>query len=201
MPSKLSFIQDNNFICNLKCGQCDHLKPDGQRCKNRVCIGAPTCWIHSKQEYAVRVKPSTIAGTGKGLFAETDFDEDDWICPYGGSVITPNCFDQRYPGNITTAPYAVALDNGRRPRTYDAACDRGIGSMANGLFNRQGMARPVGLHNARMINHPTKRTLWLQATKDINANEEIFSYYGAAYKIVDDHTTKRSARTENVPCR
>lgn len=192
--SALKFRSDN-LTCNLHCQRCNFIKGDGTRCKNRVCIGAPTCWIHTIRKYGVQVRNSTIDGAGKGLFAVDGFEEGDWIAPYNSDIISHECLELRFPGDVT-APYAVIDCN---DIVYDGACYRGIASMANGLFREDGFSRSMNSHNAMLeINHDE---LWIQATRDINPDEEIFVYYGRDFKL--DHQNYRTYRTtvdEDRPC-
>jgi hypothetical protein len=158
-------------------------------------MGVPTCWQHTRREYGVRQRQSTIPGAGKGLFATEDFSEDEWIVPYEGERITTRCLNQRYPGN-TTATYATSQNRG----AIDAACRRGIASVANGLFTNTGRPRTQNAHNARIEERGANRDLWLRANHDISANEEIFVYYGKDYRLEDDHTTKRNRKPDTRPC-
>ena len=201
MPSRYQFSitpdPGATFSCNLYCDRCDHIKSDGIRCKNRVCYGSPTCWIHTRQRYGVKLRPSNIAGAGKGLYSTRIFPEDSWICPYVGEPISAACLDIRYPGD-TTAPYAVENDG----PYVDSACTRGIGAMANGLFKRDGTSRTPNQHNAEIADNADcpAHTKWLKATKNIPADREIYVYYGDAYQLQNNHTTKRTTRAEKRHC-
>jgi hypothetical protein len=75
-----------------------------------------------------------------------------------GDVVTQTCLKERYPGHMT-APYAEVLPGSRG--VVDSACKRGIGSMANGLFNAHGKSRGVTLHNATSSFRPGLGQLWL----------------------------------------
>lgn len=195
MPSRLAY-ENWTFLCHLQCSQCSHVKCNGQRCRNRVCIGTPTCWIHTIQTLGVRVRPSNEAGAGKGLFTTTPRVMGEWICPYIGETITQACLDKRYPGD-TTATYTVNASNERHHT--DSACQRGIGAMANGKFDAEGFSRPRNRHNA-VIETRDGEGLWLQATRRIGANREIFVHYGDDYVLDDDHSTKRTTREDDRPC-
>ena len=199
MPARLTFDFDpEDWACNLRCGRCDHQKRGGGQCRNRVCIGFSKCWIHSQQAYGVRVKPSTIPNSGRGLFAARAFAANEWICPYGGEAVSGACIDTRY-GDLT-APYADTLSQNRY---LDAACVRGIGSMAQGLF-RANSTRPRALsaHNAMgaVRKRNGVREVWLKATKAIQPNAEIFHYYGDEYRLEDTHRTKRRSAVDTRPC-
>ena len=80
--------------------------------------------------------------------------------------------DLRHPGDVTGS--CASEDHGGH--VADGACRRGIGSMANGMFGRNGSSEPVGRHNAQLeVNNGSQ---WIQATKHINAGGGIFVYYG-----------------------
>jgi len=194
VKSSVTFETDK-FRCNLKCERCEHVKPDGNQCGNRVCIGTPLCWIHSRKFLGVGVKPSTIID-GKGLFAFKDFEEWDWICKYVGQTVTKKCVEDRYPG-MDVAPYAV--DSGRR--VVDSACVRGIGSMANGKFGRNGKPRSVNAHNAQLERRKVGRRseMWLRAIKQVKRGSEIFVWYGPEYEL-SEHKTYRTTRKDTRPC-
>ena len=73
------------------------------------------------QRYGVKIKPSGIPNSGKGLFATRTIEADTWICPHNGETITQQCLDQGYDEN-ETAPYALK-DTWRW--YVDSACQRG----------------------------------------------------------------------------
>lgn len=180
MTTRLSFKNDD-FICNLECRRCIHIKEDGRRCKNRVCIGSPRCWVHNKQTYGVKTRASTIENGGKGLFATKDFNRGDMICPYNSEKLSRECLEERYPGN-TDAPYAIT--SGRT--ILDGACNRGIGAMVNTNDNT----------NGQFIYHDNN--IWLVATENIRKGDEIFADYG--HFDLSEHKTYRSSRKDNRPC-
>jgi len=146
-------------------------------------------------QYGIRRRDSTIPGAGKGVFATAFIPDGHWICPYVGESINQNCLESRYPGD-QVAPYAV--DDGRR-RYIDSACLRGIGSIANGLFDAAGSSRPQDQHNAIIEARPDG-SRWLRATRDIPDGSEIFVWYGDAYTLEDNHQTKRRRRDDTRPC-
>lgn len=183
------------FTCALECQQCEFIKSDGQRCRNRVCFGTPLCWVHTKRVYGVQSRDSTVANAGKGLFATKDFEEGEYIIPYIGEIITENCLNQRYDDEIT-APYTTDFS---RRRYIDSACQRGTASRANGLFRSNGRSRTRRVHNAEIVNRPSQG-IWLQATRDIDRGNEIFVWYGNNYILQNNHETKRTRRQDNRPC-
>lgn len=184
--SRLAFASDHGWRCRLHCARCTHAKANGAACRNRVCMGTPVCWVHTRQLY----------GAGKGLFTTRATAAGQWICPYGGERISGACLDARYPGDVT-APYAVTTPGGL---TYDAACRRGIGSMANSLMNaRTGKCRALSLHNARTaVRESMGRQLWLKSTKAVPAGAE--NFYGDSYRLADDHATGRRRAPDSRPC-
>lgn len=187
---------NGTFNCKVACARCNHIKANGALCKNRVCYGIPTCWIHTKQKYSIQKRPSAVHGIG--LFATKEIQANTWICPYVGEAITKSCLDRRYPGD-TTATYTVSKGGRRCGRRYvDSACRRGIGSLANGKFRADGFSQSGGRHNAELKDRGGG--VWLKSTKRILANREIFVFYGDGYRLDNDHTTKRSNVADNRPC-
>lgn len=185
----------NDWACRLECDQCDHIRPNGVRCRNRACLGTPTCWTHTISKYGVRAKASTIPGAGKGLFATRAFKAGDWICPYIGEPITQECLDNRYPGDMT-APYAEQIPGG----FVDSACVRGIGSISNALFTNNGRCRSASQHNSVMRYRPSLRQVWLKATRGVQSGAEIFNWYGNTYRLEDGHVTKTGRGQDTRPC-
>lgn len=194
--SKLVFETDR-FRCRLHCDRCTHIKANGQRCGNRVCFGTPICWIHTKQLFGLRIKSSSIAGAGKGLYATRYISAGSWICPYVGELISEQCLDLRYPGDIT-APFTV--NNGDGSNYIDSACKRGIGAIANGIFDNLGVSLPHQNHNAEIEFKPESQMNWLRATRNIFNGEEIFVYYGNVYRLENNHLTRRSKMEDTRPC-
>lgn len=189
--SKLTFIAPT-FNCKLRCGQCQSRKIDGVRCRNRVCHGFPDCWMHNKKGHNVKTRLSPHHG--KGLFATANIARNQWICPYNGEQITKRCLNLRYPGDVT-APYAVTHGGG----TYDGACSRGIGCYANTKTGANGNIASAQSHNAKLGNR-RGRGIWLYATRNIPAGQEIFCWYGNGYRFDLQHQTKRSKVLDNRPC-
>ena len=153
------------YSCHLETHLCAW--PGG--CRRRVAIGLPMCWQHSRMAYGVRVGPSTIPEAGRGLFARRAFRKGEVICPYGGQLISVDEVERRYPGD-TLAPYVEQISD---TEYRDAACVRGLGSMANG------MARRADCNAETFVRRD--RTPWLRAFKPIPEGTEIFNHYGPEY--------------------
>lgn len=193
MPSRITF-SNNQFDCHIECGQCTQIKRDGNRCRNRVCYGFPLCWIHNQSEFGVRIRNSNIPNAQKGLFATKPFARGNWICPYNGEHIDANCINLRY-AEEETAPYASEKDDGG---FQDGACSRGIGNLANGIFNNDGTSKPINRHNSILVDREGE--LWLRATKRIQPNQEIYTFYGNEYILEDNYETKRRSVRDTRPC-
>lgn len=156
-------------------------------CKRRVAIGLPLCWQHSRKQYGVRTGPSSIPGAGKGLFAVRDFAKGDVICPYGGRLLTGEQVERLYPGE-TLAPYVERVS---RDVYRDAACVRGIGSVANGM-------RLKSESNAETFVRRT-RVPWLRALKHIPEGTEILNHYGNEYFSHPNIHTSTTRRVRSPP--
>ena len=195
MPYKFVFKINNqeNFSCNLTCVQCTEHKANGQQCSKRSCIGTPYCWIHLLGKKKLRIKPSGVPNAGKGLFAMSKnpndnnailFKTGDTIIEYDGEIITQQQLNNRYDSatHQYTAPYGLKVQN----RIEDAACRRGVGSIANHGDSRHS--------NARFSRSNTGQPVKLFATKNIRNGDEILVNYGRSYRFNEptSHTTKPS---------
>lgn len=212
------FTDDPVWSCPLTCATCAYRKRDGNMCKNRVCFGTPLCWSHNKVLYGVKIKESGEKNAGKGLFATKAFEPNEWVCPYSGFETTKPCIDQWYKGADTTAPYvecdysqAMASDSTRV--CVDAACTRGIGSMANTKVTlvrdeATGVKVPV-VADRSLQNCDTELrgdgSIWLKTLKKINKDRELFVFYGDQYLLQDNHSTKRRVKQDKPggppPCK
>jgi len=176
MPYTFDFqAPDADFSCGIETKRCRGIAKSGNRCKRLVAIGTPLCFQHRKD---IKVKPSSIPDAGKGLFAhnkskpanEVIFKRGTVITQYGGEKnLTKEDIDDRYGNN--TAPYGVKYANNRYE---DAACERGVGSLAN-----KGTGGQI---NAKL--YPNGRgSIFLKATKNIRNNREILLSYGRQYRL------------------
>lgn len=193
MTSRNVFRMDGSFQCEIACQQCEFVKENGIRCRNRTCFGVPYCWQHNRRVFGVQVRPSDH---GKGLFTTRFFASGSWIAPYKGELISTECLNLRYPGDVT-APYTVR----RGARSFiDSACYRGIASMANAKFGRNRFSRSRNYHNSEIALRGNGE-LWLRAIRDIEEGHEIFVYYGTEYRLDHNHATLRSRNyLDNRPC-
>lgn len=154
-----------NFSCRLESKQCLADTRKGKRCKRMTRQQLPYCHEHAKTVLGVELKKSSIPNAGKGLFAVKEFRKQDLIVPYGGETIDREELEERYGAD--TAAYAFQL---QKNLFLDAACVRGVGSMAN--------TNP-GHNNARIkVKGRERREAGLYATKKINIGDEILASYG-----------------------
>ena len=183
MPSTYFHFRsdDTNWDAPLQTQQCEFTKTDGHRCRNRVVIGAPLCWIHRKQAQHVQVKESHIEGAGKGVFATNGtnnhaivFHKDDVLFPYHGEHINEEELQRRYEDH--TAPYGVKLRVAGRTLYEDGALKRGIGSLPNHGNQRHSN---ITFYTAYPRNgEPITKE---KATKNIRNGDELLVNYGNEY--------------------
>lgn len=195
MPLSFGYQRPNGqFECNIQCERCTATsKSTGQRCKLRTCIGVPYCWMHLLSDHSLRIKPSSIPGAGKGLFAlrrgvadssEVIFRKRDHITRYGGEVIDTAVLNQRY--GSYTAPYGIKVRNGMYE---DAACKRGTGAIANHASRSRANTR-------YSVSRDSPPHVSLKATKNIRNGTEVVTYYGSDYRF-DESIQHRTVRKKN----
>ena len=152
-----------------ECARCSFIKDNEEQCKLRSCVSGSLCWIHTRRQYHLRVKPSTIPNAGRGLFAATaDFRKGQQIVPYSGDVLTRAQYEQRYPND--DGEYVFKVNNNRY---IDArSTQSAVGRYANRCT---GTGLPC---NARITGaqHPN-----LKATRLIHDGDEILVPYGGSF--------------------
>jgi len=177
---------DTQFQCNIQSEQCNVIKSNGHRCRRRVCIGSPYCYVHLLYIKHLRIKQSTIPNAGNGLFALNPtaeansivFRKTATIIEYDGEVIDDDELVERY--DYQTAPYAVKQ---KRNCNVDCACRRCVASNANTL---------AGHNNASFSVNNRQNVVKVVATKNIKNGDEIFLSYGKSYKFNEnaEHSTR-----------
>ena len=195
MPYSFLFYTNNAqqplFQCVLESLRCTANTRGGHRCSRQTVIGCGLCWSHLLSENHLRIKQSTLAGAGKGLFALNPraadntpiFRPNERIIRYDGELLTRQQVDDRY--GVYTAPYAVQLGN----NIVDAAKQRGVGCLAN--------HKPHGRANARFaVGRIGGPHIVLIANRAIRNGDEIFVDYGHEYRLNDGshHETKQVSR-------
>ena len=86
---------DPKFSCRLQAERCSGRTKAGNQCSRSSVIGTPWCWTHLLAVKHLRIKDSTVAGAGKGLFAldksrptgEILFRPGQDIIEYAGELI------------------------------------------------------------------------------------------------------------------
>jgi SET domain-containing protein len=168
---------NHQFDEQLKSFTCGHIKPDNTNCKRKVVMGLPLCFQHTESDYKLKVKESTIANAGLGLFAydkskgenEVVFTRGQKICPYYGEVIDEPTLMKRY--GEYTAPYGIQLN---KKMYEDASTMRGIGSLINHKITSQTNCY-FSLGKNNRIN--------IVASKNIKNYEQLFINYGREYRF------------------
>lgn len=171
-----------SFTCTLSSQRCTRRSRGGGRCKQRVILGQPVCWVHLLRDFKLRVAPSRIPNAGLGLFASATaavrhppvrraehriFRAGDPVVEYTGEVLTPAQFDVRYPHR--NGPYVLGEVGSSM---VDAACRRGVGSLANSHRNQDRCNAAFALIGGRP---------WIRATRAIYDGQEILVDYGPDY--------------------
>lgn len=179
MPAGNNKFKTREFACSLYCGPCRAQTNYNRPCRNRVCVGLTRCWRHRARDDRIRIRRSKIPGAGKGVFAEIDRNDPDAIVFKSGAEI-----GRYYGEKITLAEATRRYGGGREPyvlqptnnsQIIDAACRRGVWSMANGGANKDDS-------NARFSKrYCSDGGLKIFATKDIMGGEEIIVNYGQGY--------------------
>lgn len=175
MPYRFKFDGDQTeFQGNLETIRCAEMKPDGARCKCKCAIGTPFCHVHLKYIHHLQIKPSTIQGAGKGVFAVGKdaiiFRNGDPIISYDGQHVTRHTLEERYGPN--TAPYGVETGVSGE-KIEDAALRRGAGAVCNHATGHK--------VNARIRWSTARHQHEIVATKIIRNGAEVFVNYGQQY--------------------
>ena len=180
--------QDHSYDVPLVSVRCNHINSDtNHHCRKRCLIGLSKCWIHLLSDNHLRIKPSTIANAGSGVFTRKRIDHptrvfkiNDKICEYEGKVITQHNLTQRYQNK--TPPYGILLHKEHGEQLYeDGAEYRGIGSLINHSSNNNKI-------NCRFSIKRNNR-IQVLATKNINKDTELFVDYGDEYIMNDDEVS------------
>jgi hypothetical protein len=193
MPKRFIFHIDleHHFAANLKSDQCSANCKNGNRCRKRVIIGLPYCYVHLLSVMHLRIKPSTVVNAGLGLFAsdpkagENDiiFNKGDVIAKYTGELINKAELEHRYGDN--TAPYALEIS---KDKYIDAATERGAMSLANHTSSKSANA---SFQNPNYRNN----SVTVKAVKNIKNNTEILINYGNKYRFNDAEFETKNVRS------
>ena len=154
-----------------ECVQCSAETKTKNRCKNITCIYSEFCSIHTKQLFDLAIKPSNIKESGKGLYTFVAIKKGDKIAKYTGKMMS----DEEFEAN--PSPFGLEV---KKNTLIDArSTQSGLTRYANSC--RKG-DNCKGNNSKFSISHRTNPpTVWLKATKNIKAGEEIYVPYGKAY--------------------
>jgi SET domain-containing protein len=121
-------------------------------------------------EKELEVKPSSLPGTGQGLFTKTAIPKDSYIIEYKGRITT----------------WAEAKDDWQNVYLYTVNAKHVIDaryqkkSLGRYVNDAAGLTRIKGItNNARFVNEGTR--VFIVAAKNIKAGEEILVSYGKGY--------------------
>ncbi|MBC7425700.1 MAG: SET domain-containing protein-lysine N-methyltransferase [Bacteroidia bacterium] len=123
----------------------------------------------------LKVKISTIPGSGKGLFTDSDIKKGDIICEYEGEKMTWKECQKRNEDQEGIGAYYFHISDSNcvdAQFTLDA-----MGRYAN---DAKGMSKIKGLNNNAEYQ-VIKKKPYIVAKKNIKAGSEILVAYGAAY--------------------
>ena len=197
MPYQYTFKDvhkiEPSFQCDLKHYRCEHVNPKtDKKCNRKQYIGFDRCWQHLETDFHLKIKPSTLQGAGKGLFAYNATSNNDIvfkgndmkgdrIVAYNGEVISHMETTRRY-GEKNTAPYAARVND---DLVEDAACCRSAGSLANHKSHSKA--------NAKLYSFQGK--VFLRAIKNIRNGDEIFIDYGRQYRLHEPNVVSNTRYT------
>jgi hypothetical protein len=188
---------EHEYKANVHSARCVWDEGTTHRCKNRVAIGAPYCWVHLKYRKELVVK--TSPGKGKGVFAfkkeddrEPVFHDGELVCAYGGQNVSVPELNRRYGKH--TGPYALGGSFGEGRYTVqhheDGALDRGIGTLLN--HPNRGERSNCEFEYDEAINKYK-----VYAIRDIYKGEELLVHYGKKYRFNEagtEYSTKYKAK-------
>jgi SET domain-containing protein len=127
----------------------------------------------SSESKNLKVDVSTIPNSGKGLFAKKDFKKGEYICKFTGDYIDSKELERRDVGGARSA-YFIYIDDNTTLDVYDSKC---LAKYAN---DAEGFRKIRGKRNNSALAQDGKN-IYIQATKDIDAGDEIFVGYGKDY--------------------
>lgn len=178
-----------------------------RRCRLTSRRHTPYCWQHLRKYEQLRVKESTIAGIGVGLFTETTRQEGDMLIEYTGHLYRTKakCSEigndhSEYVTSSGQNPYVVptAEDPNQQHDLFWCidACTSVASSAAryiNDCYNPgTGLCHVGTSYNCIFVfrsdpqsqeddANDLKHRIFVVATRDIEAGEELFVEYGPAY--------------------
>jgi hypothetical protein len=143
------------------CNQCIAVTHNG-RCRmgargangsGKTCKTGPHCWIHTKQKEGLRVKDSTVAGGGLGLFAAKHFVPGEKIGDYS-NVPEEDVFRKKKQVRGQTRIRGVQFVNEKTGEKFDGPGGRYPDENELAEYAQESRApnEPVKVHDARNTN-------------------------------------------------
>jgi uncharacterized protein len=139
-------------------------------------------------EKSIRVKKSTIPGSGKGLFAKEFIPSGTFIVEYKGKITTWKEVDDN-DGNNGYIYYV------RRHHVIDASRRRT--ALARYANDARGLKRVKGITNNAVYDEVGLK-VYIKAKKDIYPGQEILVEYGKEYWGVIRHNIKVEAQRKKL---
>lgn len=178
-------------------GRCTATKKAGGRCLLITCTTGPYCWIHTRTEMNLRVKPSKIKNAGLGLYVDKPgvkkgkvvIKKNHKVCDYTGPIKTKNQIEKKYPGN-KLAKYAIPIHNGYY--IDPIYTNSGVGRYANDANNNTRYN-----NNAKFNSYPKEGRVEIKAKKNIKQGQEVYADYGPSYWKKRDKKKLRTTRNSN----
>ena len=153
-----------------ECSRCQASTASGGQCKNSTCERFPYCWVHLKQIDGLAVKPSTIAGAGKGLFAEKRFRPGETVARYSA---------RRVSATSSGGDYSLGIGANRHLNSDSK--QNFVGRYAN---DPRGTTKRANVRFSKSNNVQQRKgraTQPMKATKAIRKGDEVLVSYGAGY--------------------
>jgi SET domain-containing protein len=147
-------------------------------------------------EKQLRVKASTIPGSGKGLFTKKFIPKGTRIVEYKGKLTTWKevAHDDGNNGYIYYVNRNHVLDAGSTPK-----------ALARYANDARGLSRIKGLTNNAVYTEDNSK-VYIESIKDIPANAEIFVSYGKEYwdtirhnRKIDKEKNRKKAKPSRKP--
>jgi hypothetical protein len=156
---------DHDHGSRRECNRCEADTKGGNQCRVRTCKVGPKCWIHTKSQDGLQVKPSTIPGAGLGLFTTKDFGNNRYIDVYRGRDVSQYHLD--HPDAFM--PYTICHGNQCTDAKRTNSCP------ARYINDKRGTNRQ---YNVRFTNAYPVRVKTIRA---IPAGRELLVNYGRNY--------------------
>jgi uncharacterized protein len=125
--------------------------------------------IETKEKNYLYISDSLISNAGKGLFTVIPIYKDEIICYYKGEILTQRQVDIRVRKG--TDKYFISMLDAS---IFDCGKLNGFAKYAND-------ARDSNFKNNAAITIDEENRIYLRASRNIKAGEEIFCGYGKRY--------------------